>query len=121
MNKEQYEVFVSANEYIQRFIPGINQLCIEFRDEDISNIENLVGGLEGFAWLVEVISLTSDSHDMKVDIDRIEEQLQEITKVLNEGTFSAISDIIENEIVPLVTEWDNGIKTLLANYTEFLN
>ena len=121
MTNEQREIFMSASDYMKKFIPGMKQICKEFQRGEIGNINDFVNAMEGFAWLMEVLELTTGIHNIEIEYMLIEKYLEQVNEFLDKSAYECVADITVATLVPLVEIWSEEIESVLGEVPTFLN
>ncbi|KEI90379.1 hypothetical protein N493_13120 [Clostridium botulinum B2 433] len=111
IKEQQFEVLQSADEYIVKLINGINMYINNIKESKYDEALNLLSYiLEGIDWLNEVARLTKDSQRENIDEELMKEQLKKLHEYLNVGNYNKISNLICEEIAPLLNNWEKIIK-----------
>lgn len=112
METEKYEALVSAKEYLRRLIPGLESINKDFRKGDMSLVSNFVDGMQGIAWIIEVMQLTEDCHDMRIDLSEINSHLEAINDAFENEDFALVADITHYEILPTLEECEKALQSI---------
>lgn len=113
MNEEQKELMETAYSYLNKLFQTFDELIenVENRPEDFGTI--LVDGLDGMKWLGEALLVTHGIHNYKPDIEFLTEQFSVILEGYENRDFAFIAEVIENELMPLLSEWFDIIEEAL--------
>jgi len=110
LDNQKRELLISLQEYLVRFMGGLKEIVLLFQQgEEQKSLEQMLDIIEGLAWISEAISLTQELYVTKLDIGRINEFLNQLNFALENSDTVQIADIIEYEIIPIVTEWNEVI------------
>ncbi|ACA45972.1 hypothetical protein FDC22_16705 [Clostridium botulinum] len=106
LQEQQFEALQTANEYIVKLINGINMYINKIKENKYDEALDLLSYiLEGIDWLNEVARLTKDIQKKNMDEELMKEQLEKISEYLNIEDYEKILNIIKDEILPLMKEW----------------
>ncbi|WP_315077708.1 hypothetical protein [uncultured Clostridium sp.] len=115
MNNE-FEVLVTANEYIDNLKNGANKVTdyieVGNEQEGIGLIPLIADGVE---WLLNAIDLTKNIHKGTIDTIKISEKLCEIVEALENEDYILVGDLFKYEILDILEEIQNNIKKVIAN------
>lgn len=104
--EQKLEVIVSIKEYLDRFIPGVEDTIKLLRMSDDSKaLENLDMIFEGIDWLTEAYMLTADVSGELLDIRSFNAILKEIAETLENQDYILLADLLEYELVPKLKDW----------------
>ena len=112
MQNEKFEALVTAKEYLGRLIPGLESINDSFREGDVSLTEDFVDGMQGIAWIVEVMVLTEDCHDVRIDVTEINNHLEAINEAFENEDFALVADIAHYEILPVLEECEKALQSV---------
>lgn len=108
LTEQKKEVFISLQEYIITFMSGLKEIINWFHQgNEQKALETMIDAVEGFEWICEALSVTSELHNVIIESDKINPLLIEINEGLERSDTILIADILEYEIMPIVKEWNS--------------
>jgi hypothetical protein len=117
--EEKIQALLTAHEYIEKVYIGVQQATESFRiGDDAEGNNTLTQIIDGFKWIIEVLTLTRDVQANPIDIDCIGNILSEIIEALENGDSVLIADMLQYEVIPILEKWYDEIASTLGAYKE---
>lgn len=118
-DKELYESLSTINEYLHELTTVIEQTIEVFKQqkEDVG-LKLLIKIIDGLSWTIEaVFSLKPEleEHGFDSEVEQVNDMLMELLKAIENEDFVLISDILEYEVLEVLTSWQNVISKIVTN------
>lgn len=114
MNNEELEVLQTANEYINNVQKAIPEIIENYRNgQEVQASEKMILLIEGLQWLDEVIRLTQEH--TSIDREDSISLYQEILEAMENGDIILLSDLMEYELIPILSLWKEQFEETLKN------
>lgn len=111
--EKQNETIEMAKPYIDKMKNGIQE-AIKLFEEGKNNeaIEVCSFIEEGSNWLSEVARLTKDLQGENLDENELDGKIDELAEAYENEDYTLMRDLLEYEILPIITEWNEVIKNI---------
>lgn len=101
---EKRELLSGLIQYMGNFESGVTSTVELFQNGSIEQAKkNTVDIIDGLGWIVEGIDVLRDL--LKIDIESFSEMLIQLQHSLENDDDVMTSDLFENELVPIVSNW----------------
>lgn len=108
------ETLETANEYINKLEPPINDLIECYREGNgLQEIEIMLDIIDGLRWVIDVMRHTQDILTSRIDIANIKEALQNIMGAMENQDDVLIADVFEYEVLEILQQYHEIIKDTL--------
>ncbi|MGL4874041.1 MAG: hypothetical protein ACRC30_05250 [Clostridium sp.] len=116
MRKEKIEAIITANEYIDKLINGINGVCEKIHnDEQEEGILLLPQIVEGLEYIFKIIELTRDILD-NIEYDKaVTPYLEEIIEGMENEDYTLVADVYEYEVIPVLNNIKKSFVKVISN------
>lgn len=115
---EQYElkkeVLGTALEYIERVLPGVEEIieCFQTGREDKAT-SMMIELIEGMQWLIQAIDGTTDLQgEHSIDTSQINSILNQLVEAYENMDYVLLSDLLEYELLPLAKTWKEKLVSI---------
>ncbi len=104
--QEQTEVLNSVLEYIGKLSSGIEQVVgLYHGGSDTKANDIMIHVIDGLQWTMEAIQVIPDIVKGRIDITVINDHLNQIVTAFENMDYVLVSDILEYEVLPIVSDW----------------
>ena len=102
-NQEKNEALVMLNGYLDRLIPGIDEMVNNFYEGNESfALEKLTVICDGLQWSLRVLNVTKDVIELGDKVDSLVEQFNSIVEALENEDYILVSDLFNYEVKDLL-------------------
>lgn len=101
--KEKMEALITMKAYLEKLIPGFQELGEELRTgRKVDTEEFMKTCIDGINWVIEVFNLTSDiiSSEEEIDKEDLNQKIINFSEAIKSKDDIVIAGSIQNEIVP---------------------
>ncbi|NBI07364.1 hypothetical protein [Senegalia massiliensis] len=106
----------SLNEYLDKLIPGIENIVDHFsKDNEGEALKLLIEAIEGINWCLEVVILTKptlEKYNIEINEKNIRKILLEFEQALQNEDFVYVSDLLEYELIDIFKYWKKEISNI---------
>lgn len=106
----------SLNEYLDKLIPGIENIVDYFsKDNEGEALKLLIEAIEGINWCLEVVILTKptlEKYNIEINEKNIRKILLEFEQALQNEDFVYVSDLLEYELIDIFKYWKKEISNI---------
>jgi hypothetical protein len=116
MDKIIVEVLEELKNYLNRFIPGVNEMIINYKNNNEEQaLSTLPYAIEGLQWIMEVIDKTKIYFVEEIDNDIIKDlnkSYKDMIYALEKDDYSMFFHIMESDVLNFVSGIYNRLKYL---------
>ena len=94
--QEKIEIIVTLNDYLNKLIPGINDMVNHFYEGNESF------ALEKLKWCIRVLNITEDILDLNDEVETLGENFTSIVEALENEDYILVSDLFNYEVKELL-------------------
>lgn len=106
------EILITARNYMERLIPGIDNISEKFINDENEAMKDLLDGIEGIQYVAKVLTL------IEIDVNIIESlnsYLNEIISAIENEDYILVGDLIKYEVIPVLSEVKNILSLEVVN------
>lgn len=114
MTNEQREALLSASTFNVKLIECVKAASENIRGGKIEDgYQSVAVMTEGIEWLIGVITVNSEVLIEKIDVMKLNDIIREMIESIENGDNGLLGDLLEYEILEILTEWQSILKDSL--------
>lgn len=106
IREQQIEALKTADEYLGRLIPAMEQVCSEIKgDMQEDTIEFLLQIIDGFNFMIETYNVTRDivnDPEPLINDDQLEKVVGSLSEGFSKKDYASIAEELSSDIVPFL-------------------
>lgn len=111
--EKQYETIEMAKPYISKMKNGIQEAIKLFEEGKNSEAVEICSFIEeGSNWISEVARLTKDIQSKDLEETLLDSKIEELAEAYENEDYTLMSDLLQYEILPIITDWNEVIKNI---------
>lgn len=115
--KQQLEALSEANQYMEKLKDGVCLAIERIKDNELEEGNKLLGQIsEGLEWLCDIIGLTKSVQCNEINVYAINDIIGEIIDGMENDDFMTITEVLEYELLSLISTWKKEVVYSLENY-----
>ena len=95
------EILITAKNYMERLIPGIDNISEKFINGEKEAMEDLLDVVEGIQYISKVLKLIEIKENI---IEFLNSYLNEIINAIENEDYILIGDLMKYELIPVLLE-----------------
>lgn len=116
-NNEILEIIDEAYDYCEKLYSGMGNMVINIKNRDLDQIEQYLKNiLEGFTWVVEVVTSSKQIYNEQIDLLSIQEKIKMFVEAYNNMDLLLLSDIVEYELMIQVEQLYKILSKIKSSY-----